>query len=562
LPFIRVDAVAALQKDQQRLLPLSAGLYFLALVLVFRRVVGSLLPLLAVGMSLAWLMGIMVMAGSSFNLISNVLPILLMVIGMSNCVHVLDVYAEQLDHARGVRREAAHRTMQYMSRCCLLTLLTTGIGFICLSAARSDVLRQFAWQAGLGIACLYVCIIGTFGTLLRFFRPSRRTSAGAPLGRLTTLLGDWVAAHPQRILIVSGVLVLASVGIGTTVRVNSSVIETYEDTHPTQRTMRLVERHLMGVLPIEIHLTSADSEQLLTDEVSRSIADFKEQARTHSEVLYARSHIDVLRELTGMSAADWETEDRDRAIDRGLSHARRLGALGGLADFLTEDRLNARILLKVSDAGSLRLREVIVDLQRDLRQRFPEGGGIAFKMTGDAYVNAMAMNSVIRDLFYALLTASLVIFALIAAIFRSVRIGLIASIPNLTPLALTLGYMALRGYDMNVGNVIVFTISLGIAVDDSIHFLFRFREEMKQTADVAEAVRRTFAGTGRAILVTSLLIVTGLSVLLLSDFVPTRRFAELTSITMIGALVGDLFLLPACLLLFWNKSAESARLRE
>jgi hypothetical protein len=85
---------------------------------------------------------------------------------------------------------------------------------------------------------------------------------------------------------------------------------------------------------------------------------------------------------------------------------------------------------------------------------------------------------------------------------------------------------------------------------------------MKQTADVAEAVRRTFAGTGRAILVTSLLIVTGLSVLLLSDFVPTRRFAELTSITMIGALVGDLFLLPACLLLFWNKSAESARLRE
>ncbi|HSG69181.1 MAG TPA: MMPL family transporter, partial [Planctomycetaceae bacterium] len=185
----------------------------------------------------------------------------------------------------------------------------------------------------------------------------------------------------------------------------------------------------------------------------------------------------------------------------------------------------------------------------------PEGSGISFKLTGDAYVNAMAMNSVIRDLFYSLLTASLVIFGLIAAIFRSIRIGIIASIPNLTPLALTLGYMALRGYDMNVGNVIVFTISLGIAVDDSIHFLFRFREEMKQTTDVSEAVRLAFAGTGRAILVTSILIVTGLSVLLLSDFVPTRRFAELTSITMIGALIGDLFLLPACLLVFWKKPA-------
>ena len=167
--------------------------------------------------------------------------------------------------------------------------------------------------------------------------------------------------------------------------------------------------------------------------------------------------------------------------------------------------------------------------------------------------------SVLRanSLVLSLLAASLIIFATIALIFRSLRTGLIAAIPNLTPLALTLGYMGLRGYDMNVGNVIVFTISLGIAVDDSIHFLFRFREEMKRTGDVEAAVERTFEGTGRAIVITSILIVSGLAVLLLSDFVPTRRFAELTSVTMIGALIGILLLLPACLVLFWKRPPES-----
>jgi multidrug efflux pump subunit AcrB len=135
-------------------------------------------------------------------------------------------------------------------------------------------------------------------------------------------------------------------------------------------------------------------------------------------------------------------------------------------------------------------------------------------------------------------------------LFRSVRLGLLAAIPNTTPMAVTLGYMGLRGYDLNAGNVIVFTICLGIVVDDTIHFLTRYREEMARDNDVWKAIERSYHGTGRAIVLMTLLIVCGLSVLLLSDFVPTRRFAELTTLTMIAALFGDLLLLPASLVLF------------
>jgi predicted RND superfamily exporter protein len=133
----------------------------------------------------------------------------------------------------------------------------------------------------------------------------------------------------------------------------------------------------------------------------------------------------------------------------------------------------------------------------------------------------------------------------------------VAALPNLTPLFITLGYMGLRGYDMNVGNVIVFTICLGLADDNTIHFLYRFREELAATGDVPQAIQRSFQGTGRAILATSLLLVAGTAVLMASNFVPTWRFAELTAVTIIGNLLGVLLLLPACLVLGWRVKKQT-----
>ena len=197
--------------------------------------------------------------------------------------------------------------------------------------------------------------------------------------------------------------------------------------------------------------------------------------------------------------------------------------------------------------------ETIHALEFESAQIFPPGSPVVPQVAGEAYVNAMALTILIRDLFYSLLTASVVIFTLIAIEFRSIRVGLIASLPNLTPLAMTLGYMGVCGYDMNVGNVIAFTICLGLADDNTIYFLYRFRQELEERGNTFEAIRRAFLGTGRAIVLTSILLLVGMSVLLCSDFVPTRRFAELTSVTILGNLLGVLLLLPACLVLFWKR---------
>jgi hypothetical protein len=159
----------------------------------------------------------------------------------------------------------------------------------------------------------------------------------------------------------------------------------------------------------------------------------------------------------------------------------------------------------------------------------------------------------IHELLTSILTAALVIFGLIAILFRSVRIGLITIPPNVIPLVVTFGYMGLRKFDLNAGNVIVFTISLGIAVDNTIHYILRFREEYSKDPHMQRATWKTMLGKGQPMCLSTLLTVIGLAVLLLSDFVPTRRFAELTIVTLTGALIGALFLLPACVALLWKR---------
>jgi predicted RND superfamily exporter protein len=176
-------------------------------------------------------------------------------------------------------------------------------------------------------------------------------------------------------------------------------------------------------------------------------------------------------------------------------------------------------------------------------------------VTGDAYVDAVGLTDMIHELLTSILTAALVIFGLIAILFRSVRIGLITIPPNVIPLVVTFGYMGLRGFDLNAGNVIVFTISLGIAVDNTIHYILRFREEFAKDPDMARATWKTMLGKGQPMCMATLLTVIGLAVLLWSDFVPTRRFAELTIVTLTGALVGALFLLPSCVALLWRRPA-------
>ncbi len=559
---LRVDIVRNLQEDQRSLIPLAGLFYFLALIFAYRRLSGSVAPLLAVGIGLAWTMGFLSASGQSFNLISNILPILLMVLGVSNSVHIISRYTEEsqkTDH----RPTAVHSTMRHMAAACFLTFFTTAIGFASLTTAHSDVLRAFGWQAVLGLVLLFLAIVFTLTVALPFLKPPtparRIADRGLNLRAWLHRLGFVVTRHPKRILAASLVLMALAVWSARDVKINSYTLETYDPNHPTLSGIRVVEDRLSGLFPLEIELRTTNPEQVYQAEFLQKLAEVQRFAQAEEAVVFDRSYLNLhaevepdLHKLFSPNHAEI-LPDVQSLMDASQVRMRYSKRQMGYSAFLTDDHTRVRLLLRVRDVGTHQAGMLISRLEDKLQHTFPTGDGVSYQITGDVFVITQETNRLIRDLMLTLLTASGVIFLIIAVLFRSWRVGLLSAIPNATPLVLTLGYMGLRGYDMNVGNVIVFTISLGIAVDDTIHLLFRFREEQQKHADGNLAARAALTSTGSAMVLTSLLIVGGLGVLLFSQFVPTRRFAELLMVTMGGALVGDLLLLPACLVLFSKK---------
>jgi uncharacterized protein len=567
LPVLRVGIVRDLEKDQVRLMPLAGVLYLITLALAFRSISGSLLPLFAVGQGLLWTLGVVAALSEPLNIVSNILPCMLLINGVSNSIHVLTRYAEEAARPGVNRKDASRRTLRPMLVACLGAFATAAIGFYALRTASSPVLQEFGTQAAMGLSFLYITVILTLGSLLPFFNPpafheSRLwKSFSLHLAGISTSLVRWRWTTFGFFALVAGL----SFWRAQSIEINSSTLETYDKSNPAIQTLHTLENRLSGLLPLEISLKSDVPDKFYEPDVFRKVGELQQFAMSQPGVLFARSYIDYFNELNSRFvngeklSGELPRVDAEgvRRIERGRIFLKRVADEMRYWEFISRDEKHARVLLKIRDIGTRDTLKLVGAIDRKMAELFPPGSGVTSQVTGDAYVDAVSLTSMIHELLIAILTAALVIFGLIAFLFRSVRIGLITIPPNIIPLVVTFGYMGLRGFDLNAGNVIVFTISLGIAVDNTIHYILRFREEFARDGNMGRATWDTMLGKGEPMCLSTFLTVIGLAVLLLSDFVPTRRFAELTIVTLTGALIGALFLLPACVALLWKRTAPT-----
>jgi predicted RND superfamily exporter protein len=561
LPVLRVGIVRDLGKDQTLLMPLAGVLYLITLALAFRSVSGTMLPLIAVGQGLIWTFGVMAAWNQPLNIVSNILPCMLLINGVSNSIHVLTRYSEEAVNSATSRKDASRRTIRQMLVACLGAFATAAVGFFVLRTASSPVLQEFGSQAAMGLSFLYLTVILTLGALLPFFKAPSFQDSRVWLAFSRGLAGVVSRLIRWRWTTVGIFVAIAALALwrARTVEINSSALETYDEDNPAIQNLRLLENHLSGLMPLEISLTADKPDLFYRPDIYRKVAELQQFATEQKPVLFARSYLDYFNEINrpfsgGRSSPEaGQSKIEDQDIERGHLFLRRVADEMRYWEFMTHDERRARLLLKIRDVGTRDTLALAATLRAKMAELFPPGSGITTEVTGDAYVDAVGLTEMIHELLTSILTAALVIFGLIAILFRSVRIGLITIPPNVIPLVVTFGYMGLRRFDLNAGNVIVFTISLGIAVDNTIHYILRFREEFAKDPNMERATWKTMLGKGQPMCLATFLTVIGLAVLLLSDFVPTRRFAELTIVTLTGALIGALFLLPACVALLWKR---------
>lgn len=563
VPAIRVDVIDSLVDDQFTMTPLSAALFIVIAMFMYRSWQVTAVSLLSVLAAVGMTMGIMGWCGMTFSILSNIVPTLVLIIGAANCVHVIGRLQILLRQDDGDPEDTIRRVMKEMSRTCFLTLATTAIGFGSLLVARSDLLQLLALQAAMGMACNYLCLMlilpsGLMLTVHHLRRPGTGVAQMPTFASSAAESAGWnrlaafVCRHAPAIVTVHLLIAAAAVAGALNTEVNSYMFETYDTDHPMVQVSRTLDDKMSGLISLEVQLQTDARDRFFDADMIDACQRIRAELSQDPRITFTRDYVELLSAFDDR-ILDSDSRKSEAAIRRVQRILPRIDRRRMTSAFLADELPRTRIMLRVRDIGSSRLTRLIADVEDVLARELPDD--VRYQLTGDAYLHTVCMDQFVRDLFYSLLAASGIIFVLIGLLFRSFRTGLVSALPNLFPLTMTLGYMYLRGYELTAGNVIVFAISLGIAVDDTIHFLARYREEEKHGTDPDAAISAALRSSGRAIVLTSLLVVSGLSVLIFSDFMPTRRFSELTAITMLAALPGDVVLLPAMLSLLRRRQA-------
>jgi len=557
IPFLRQEIVENLKNQQMTFVPATGLAYLLILIALFRRPAGFLIPLGVVGITLMLVVGMLVNTNSPINIINNILPSLVFIIGVSDSIHMLVRDGEEIEQGAS-RKDAVLAMIRHTGLACLLTSTTTAVGFFSLLAAQTQILKDFGWQAGSAVILAYAVTLFFLPSVLIYLRPVHRLKEGSEqqpwIERSMTTVGEYVVLYPWRFFL-TGLTITGLAAIAAfQVKIDTVLLEVYDPGHPTYETLKMTEEKLGGILPVEVSLDSDVVDAFKSPELYAKLAELQAYASEFDVVLSTQSLVDFHQ---AARAALLDDPAERLVMPSSQDEVEQLHILvGGSPDsrsgpnqFISTDFSHARLLIRVADDGARAQLAFGKELKAKLAELFPEETGVRTVLTGDAYVASISLDSFIRDLFGSLLLAMVIIFGMMSLAFRSVRIGLISVLPNATPLILTLGYMGLRGIDLNTTTIITFAIGLGLAVDDTIHFLARYQEEREAGQDPAQSMIRAYNGAGRAIMLTSVMLLIGLGILLMSDFVPTRMFGTLTSITIFGAVVGDLLLLPPMLYL-------------
>ena len=568
IPLARVLLVERLTADQLGFLPLCVLLFHVVLWIVFRDLRAVLVPLAAVLVSLLFTAALMAATAEPINIINNVLPTLLFVIGVSDAIHLVARYRQEL--VAGVKQSLALEiTVSHLGFACLLTSVTTAVGFASLAVGRLEILRRFGLYAAAGVLISYLATVILVPIVLSYLAPAlrgRSRSVNERIERAAAVTARFTTRRRVAILAAGATLAAASLVMASRVEVENYLFESFPDDDPVVEANRLLEADFPGIIPFTIAVEWEPGTAVLSPEVLRYVAELGRFLESREEIGGVFSIVDILEEL---NAATHLGDPAWRRLPQSAQEAARLlGTLEQVSPSTRERTPLSRIysgeerLLRISgttgDIGSRALGRVAAAIEGRLREDAGRQSelGLVCVLSGDGPVGSGAVDRLIGDMFRSLLVAFAVIFVIMIVVLGSLRTAAISMIPNVFPLVLTLGIMGAIGLELQVPTVIVFSVALGLAVDDTIHFMVRFREEWKRVATgdlesrYRDSIERTLRGTGQAIFATSVLLAAGYSVLLFSRFPITQKFGIGMLITVTGALIGDLLVLPACLAAF------------
>ncbi|RMF86183.1 MAG: hypothetical protein D6739_03545, partial [Nitrospirae bacterium] len=458
-------------------------------------------------------------------------------------------------------REVVEATVRELWSPCLVAALTTVAGFASLVVSDIPPMRHFGVAAALGtLFSLLIAFTFLPACWLLVRRPVARHHDPLepdPFDGLLLRLGSFVTRQPRRIcLLVALVAVLAALGV-LRLRVETNLLEYFDEGTRLVRDTLFVEHNLAGVEDVRISIRGREPDQILTLDTLHHLERVVRFLEGQPGVDRVTSLLDYLEEMNRAFHDEDRRYERLPESEPLIQQYMLLYDGRDLRHFLDDDRQWTAIYVRVHDHSSAKIGELIRKTRRYLAAELPEG--LTGRVTGPAVLVSNLIDTLVHSQTESLALASLVIFAMVALLFRSIPTGLLAMLPNLLPILLNLGLMGWLGIPLDTATAMIAAVAIGIAVDDTVHLLSAYRGHLARGATPTEAVRLSLAAKGRAVVFTTLVLTAAFGIVTVSRFLPTARFGALCALTMVYALLADLLLTPSLLLVRRGARATDTR---
>jgi len=530
---------------------LTASILLLAVFLWFgfRSVHGVLVPIAVVGLSILWQVGLMTALGKPLGILTMLLPTILFVVGISDVVHILECYLDEI--RSGVPRiRAIAITYHEVGLPTFLTAITSGIGFATLGTASIPPLQEFGLYTALGVLLAFLLAFTLLPALLILTDPVKLlpiTDKGSPWDVHLPGLFRWTIAHRRSILLAFGAISVLGIVGASRIKVNNYLLEDLPNSDPLKQGFVWFEERFGGVRPFEMEVTVVDNTSTIWDlEALRAM----ERVHTYLDTAYGVDGIvspvtvmwSLNKAFNGGDPAYYRLPD-DPDECRRLAKRTRLLGKDMIGSITSADGRTARISGRSVDEGGYVHQGKNTRLEAFIRSA-TDPAVVRFDQTGMAYLidrnNATLSTQLVGGMGLAVFLTALIMLWF----FRDWRMVLVALIPNIVPLLFIAGVMGFVGIDLKVSTAIIFTISFGIAEDDTIHMLAALRHHLRGGLSPAYALKRTYLRTGKAVTVTSLMLLSGFVTLVFSDFASVHYMGLLITLTLAFAFLAELLLLP------------------
>jgi hypothetical protein len=564
LPLIRTQVADRIAREMKWFIIGSLVLSALILLLMFRSVKTTLLSLLVVITGVIWSVGMMYLFGYKITLLTALIPPLIVVIGIPNCIYFLNKYHST--YKKTANKEQS--LIDMVSRMGVVTLfcnLTAAIGFAVFALTHSAILQEFGEVAGLGIMLIFVISFILLPSVLSFMSPpEQRQLKYLDVKIFTNILlkiERWVFNHKKIVYACTVLVVIFSVFGIFKLKTEGFIVDDLPKTDKIYTDLKFFEKNFKGVMPLEIVIDTKRRYGLVGARILPVLSKMDSLSSYIKKQPKMSRPLSIVQGIKFVKQGFYEGDSLNYALPnqfdiafigdylRPQKDSRSKNNLSKLlTSFIDTARERTRMSVNMADVGTEKLPVILNNLRKETDHIF-DTSKYKITFTGSTITFLEGSRYIINGLKESLLWAFLFIALCMLYLFKSVRILICSLIPNVIPLVVTAGIMGWADVRLKPSTVLIFSVALGIAIDVTIRFLVNYKQELPlNNSEVKKTVSETIKHTGLSIIYTSLVLIAGFIIFCFSGFGGTQSLGWLTSITLLVATLTNLILLPVLLL--------------